>query len=46
MMLTRFAPEPRRGIVLIGVLVVVVLLSLAAYQYSEVMSAEYAAIAP
>src|SRR5947207_701888 len=35
--------HPRRGIVLIAVLVVVVLLTLAAYQYSEFMMAEYKA---
>jgi type II secretory pathway component PulK len=33
----------RRGVVLLSVLVVVVLLSLAAYQYSELMMAEYRA---
>src|SRR5205807_3053624 len=33
----------RRGVVLIAVLVVVVLLTLAAYQYSELMLAEYKA---
>ncbi len=35
--------QPRRGIVLLAVLVVVVILSLAAYQYSEYMQAEYQA---
>src|SRR4051794_31923833 len=34
---------PRRGIVLIAVLIVVVLLSLAAYQFSEMIIAEYRA---
>lgn len=34
----------RRGVVLLGVLVVIVVLSLAAYQFSEMMSAEYAAM--
>lgn len=34
---------PRRGVVLLAVLVVVVLLSLAAYQFSELMMAEYKA---
>src|SRR5271166_6342783 len=33
----------RRGFVLLAVLVVVVLMTLAAYQYSEYMQAEYAA---
>ena len=33
--------EPRRGLVLVAVLVVVSVLALAAYQYSEFMSAEY-----
>ncbi|MCI0680647.1 MAG: general secretion pathway protein GspK [Gemmataceae bacterium] len=33
--------QPRRGIVLLAVLVVIVLLSLAAYQYSDLMVAEY-----
>jgi type II secretory pathway component PulK len=33
--------QPRRGIVLLAVLVVIVLLSLAAYQYSDLMLAEY-----
>src|SRR5262249_45198546 len=32
-------PRPRRGVVLLSVLVVLVLLSLAAYQYSELMMA-------
>jgi type II secretory pathway component PulK len=36
---------PRRAIVLLAVLVVVVLLSLAAYQYSELMTAEHRAAA-
>ena len=36
-------PQPRRGIVLLAVLVVIVLLSLAAYQYSDLMLAEYKA---
>src|SRR5437899_5525714 len=35
--------SPRRGVVLIAVLLVVVLLSLAAYQYSELMLGEYKA---
>jgi len=35
--------EPRRGVVLLAVLIVVVLLTLAAYQYSELMMAEYKA---
>lgn len=43
----RHAPQPdsppRRGVVLIAVLVVVVLLTLAAYQYSQLMMAEYKA---
>ncbi len=34
---------PRRGVVLLSVLVVLVLLTLAAYQYSELMLAEYKA---
>jgi type II secretory pathway component PulK len=34
---------PRQGVVLLAVLVVLVLLSLAAYQYSELMTAEYKA---
>ncbi len=34
---------PRRGVVLLAVLIVVVLLSLAAYRYSELMTAEYRA---
>jgi len=33
--------EPRRGVVLLAVLVVVVLLSLAAYKYSDYMMSEY-----
>src|SRR5262245_66190115 len=46
--LMRFrTPQPgaqeRRGVVLIAVLVVVVLLTLAAYQYSQLMMAEYKA---
>src|SRR5215831_14186472 len=40
---TRTAVPPRRGVVLIAVLLVVVLLTLAAYQYSELMMAEYRA---
>lgn len=35
--------RPRRGVVLLAVLVVIVLLSLAAYQYSDMMLAEYKA---
>src|SRR5437762_12231008 len=35
--------QPRRGVILIAVLIVVVLLTLAAYQYSELMLAEYKA---
>jgi type II secretory pathway component PulK len=35
--------RPRRAVVLLAVLVVVVLLSLAAYRYSELMTAEYRA---
>jgi DNA uptake protein ComE-like DNA-binding protein len=35
---------PRKGIVLVSVLLVLVLLTLAAYQYSELMSAEYTAV--
>ena len=35
--------RPRRAVVLLAVLIVVVLLSLAAYQYSELMTAEYRA---
>src|SRR5437764_981070 len=35
--------QPRRGMVLIAVLVVIVLLSLAAYQYSDLMLNEYRA---
>jgi type II secretory pathway component PulK len=42
-MTSRSTPTPRRGIVLLSVLVVVVLLTLAAYQYSELMMAEYKA---
>jgi type II secretory pathway component PulK len=37
--------ERRRGVVLLAVLIVVVLLTLAAYQYSELMMAEYKATA-
>ena len=37
------APRPRKGMVLIAVLIVVALLALAAYQYSELMMAEYQA---
>jgi type II secretory pathway component PulK len=33
--------EPRRGIVIVGVLVVVTLLSLAAYQYADLMTAQH-----
>src|SRR5207302_1980312 len=40
---TRTAVPPRRGVVLIAVLIVIVLLTLAAYQYSELMMAEYRA---
>lgn len=40
---TRTGSEPRRGVVLLAVLVVVVLLTLAAYQFSELMMAEYKA---
>src|SRR5689334_17819021 len=36
--------HPRCGVVLLSVLVVVVVLSLAAYQYSEWMMAEYRAV--
>jgi type II secretory pathway component PulK len=39
----RTGPEPRRGVVLLAVLVVVTLLTLAAYQYSEMMLSEYKA---
>jgi type II secretory pathway component PulK len=39
----RPVPYRRRGVVLLSVLIVVVLLSLAAYQYSELMMAEYRA---
>ena len=39
---TRTAP-PRRGVVLLAVLIVVVVLSLAAYQYGEWINAEYRA---
>jgi type II secretory pathway component PulK len=35
--------EPRRGVVLLAALVVIVLLSLAAYQYSDLMLSEYKA---
>src|SRR5262245_43427051 len=35
--------SPRRGVVLLSVLIVVVLLSLAAYQYSDLMLSEYKA---
>ena len=43
-MLYRSPPsEPRRGIVLVAVLVVVSVLALAAYQYSELMTSEYRA---
>lgn len=35
--------QPRRGIVLVAVLVVVTVLALAAYQYTELMSAEFKA---
>ncbi|MCI0740165.1 MAG: general secretion pathway protein GspK [Gemmataceae bacterium] len=35
--------NPRRGVVLLAVLVVIVLLSLAAYQYSDLMLSEYRA---
>jgi hypothetical protein len=37
------SPVPRRGVVLLAVLIVLVVLSLAAYQYGEWMSAEYQA---
>ena len=37
------AHSPRRGVVLLAVLMVVVLMTLAAYQYSELMMAEYKA---
>src|SRR5687768_7561328 len=36
-------PTPRRGVVIIGVLVVVVILSLLAYQYTDMMTSEYKA---
>ncbi len=36
-------PSARRGVVIIAVLVVVVILSLAAYQYSDMMTSEYRA---
>lgn len=42
-MRTPAASSQRRGVVLLAVLVVVVLLTLAAYQYSELMLAEYRA---
>jgi type II secretory pathway component PulK len=42
-MTTLHRTQPRKAVVLLAVLVVVVLLSLAAYQYSELMSAEYRA---
>ena len=35
--------RPRRAVVLLAVLIVVVLLSLAAYQYSDMMLSEYKA---
>jgi type II secretory pathway component PulK len=35
--------EPRRGVVLLAVLIIVVLLSLAAYKYSDLMMSEYSA---
>ena len=38
-------PQPRRGIVLVAVLLVVTVLALAAYHYSELMAAEYKASA-
>ncbi len=40
---TRQPRDPRRAVVLLAVLLVVVLLTLAAYQYSELMLAEYKA---
>src|SRR5437016_892800 len=40
---TPLSAEPRRGVVLPAVLVVVVLLTLAAYEFSELMLAEYRA---
>lgn len=43
-MIHTHAHPPRRGIVLIAVLIVVVLLSLAAWHYSTLISAEYAAM--
>jgi type II secretory pathway component PulK len=39
----RTESQPRRGVVLLAVLVVVTLLTLAAYQYSEMMLSEYKA---
>ena len=42
-MLRRSRPNRRRGVVLLAVLLVVVVLSLAAYQYSEWITAEYQA---
>src|SRR5262245_26253902 len=39
----RTAVPPRRGVVILAVLIVIVLLTLAAYQYSELMMAEYRA---
>ena len=42
-MLYRSRPAPRKGLVLVAVLVVLVLLTLAAYQFAELMSAEYRA---
>src|SRR5579871_3687139 len=42
-MLVRTGTAPRRGIVLLAVLLVVVVLSLAAYQYSEWIMSEYQA---
>lgn len=45
MTLRRLPSDRRRGLVLIAVLVVVVMLSLAAYQYSELITAEYGAMA-
>jgi hypothetical protein len=44
MMRTNARSEKRSGIVLIAVLIVVAVLSLAAYHYSAMMSAEYAAM--
>src|SRR5262245_22705713 len=40
---SRFATGKRRGVVLLAVLVVVALLSLAAFQYSDMMLTEYKA---